>query len=192
MPGWQVLPGIAQLPSPSRSMANLLQWVSAAAPAQPAVLLCWEPARWCSWGGQLMCKVTSGISLRASSPLLWHPTQSKHAVTNEKAGPGGRGWRREVRVNCTSDAAWAQMLTQPRRLSRDGLQGRNRLGLCLWASSFTPTWQPEKSTALTIWEGTTLLERRDNLEVVFPVTNSNPSCKIHRGQIECVFMGVWS
>lgn len=55
---------------------------------------------------------------------------------------------------------------------------------------FTPTWQPEKSTALTVWEGAPLLERHDNLEVLFPLTNSNRRYKIHRGQMERVFMGV--
>lgn len=55
---------------------------------------------------------------------------------------------------------------------------------------FAPTWQPEKSTVLTTWEGNILLERPDNLEVVFPLMNNNPSCKLHCDPVECVFRDV--
>lgn len=35
-----------------------------------------------------------------------------------------------------------------------------------------------------------LLEKPDNSEVVFPLTNNNLSCKIHHDPTECVFMDV--
>lgn len=191
MSGSQILPSISQLTPPTHSKANLLQWVPAAAPAQPAVLLWQESARWCSWGG-MMGKVTSGISLRASSPASGIPhnlsrlSQTKKQDLQER-DEGGR-WEQSA----------SRMLCEPRSLHNHagfpgmGCKGETGWGcVCEPAHSLLPGslkraqhWQfgkePRCWRDVTIWK------------LFFLWQIAMVAVRFHRGQMECVFMGVWS
>lgn len=180
-----------KLTSPGCSMESFFHCISVAAPAQPPVLLYQESARWCSWGGSRCAKLALGYrSQSLPPPLASHTIQASCYKWKSRTGRKGT---KEVGENCISDTVWAQTLTQPRWLSKAGMELWSWGWFsCTRASLFAPTWQPEKRTVLTTWEGNMLLERPDNLEGVFPLTNNSPSCKLHCDPVECVFRDVWS